>query len=550
MAQLFQNFLSGTLDSTLLSGGNGITSSELSDMVVVTGGDTMTLVLDPLGASGDPEVVTVTTHTASSSSATVTRAQEGTTARQHNAGTAWVASSVTKGLIEAFPAANVAAGSFATGDYIFPATGTVDGGLLVGTAFTGYVGLKTANQVLGTEYILLSNGTNSFLSSGTGGATYLRGPDNSTTEEIIIGASNITIDSAQIILDSAADIDCKNDLLINNNALVSGDAGASNIDHIWHDDTTNTWHFCSDTTYKGTGNAKLQGGSLDVSGAVEGSFFQGTSGNASVNRLYRNADQILILQQTEGAGIGGYIDFYDSTGRIGYVGFAGNDDLVVTASDAAGVMIANGGAGVHLRHNGSNKLVTTTTGVTVTGTALAGTLEANSVGVRTNVGSALAPSHSFLSDTDTGMFLAGGGDLRLSVSNSTKLRLTTTGAYMQEVYDNAVSGTANVIVSSSGLLQRDNSTVAGKKNVELLSEHQAGRQLLKDYRHLLPVAFDSIHDADVKLFGFLHEWSPGRLAGRKEDKSVDTRGYVALTVAKVQELEARIEQLEALEHAR
>ena len=53
-----------------------------------------------------------------------------------------------------------------------------------------------------------------------------------------------------------------NDVYIGNGAIITSDAdgefsarGGTNIDHIWHDDSTNTWHFCSDTTYKATGNA-------------------------------------------------------------------------------------------------------------------------------------------------------------------------------------------------------------------------------------------------------------------------------------------------------
>ena len=52
------------------------------------------------------------------------------------------------------------------------------------------------------------------------------------------------------------------DVYIGNGAIITNDAdgdfsarGGSSIDHIWHDDSTNTWHFCSDTTYKSTGNA-------------------------------------------------------------------------------------------------------------------------------------------------------------------------------------------------------------------------------------------------------------------------------------------------------
>ncbi|RMF59091.1 MAG: hypothetical protein D6746_08795 [Bacteroidetes bacterium] len=50
----------------------------------------MKLVLDPDGVNGDPEIVTVTAHSASGTTVTVTRGAEGTTARQHGSGTKWV----------------------------------------------------------------------------------------------------------------------------------------------------------------------------------------------------------------------------------------------------------------------------------------------------------------------------------------------------------------------------------------------------------------------------------------------------------------------------
>lgn len=57
------------------------------------------------------------------------------------------------------------------------------------------------------------------------------------------------------------------DLYIANNAIISSDAlGAgvdhtpgTNVDHIWHNDSTNTWNFCSDAGYKTLGNSTLAG---------------------------------------------------------------------------------------------------------------------------------------------------------------------------------------------------------------------------------------------------------------------------------------------------
>lgn len=53
-------------------------------------------------------------------------------------------------------------------------------------------------------------------------------------------------------------------VFIANNGSAGNDAEsadpttATNLDHIWNDDGTNTWHFCSDAAYKSQGNATLQ----------------------------------------------------------------------------------------------------------------------------------------------------------------------------------------------------------------------------------------------------------------------------------------------------
>ena len=55
-----------------------------------------------------------------------------------------------------------------------------------------------------------------------------------------------------------------------NTALIASNAETNNIDHIWHDDAPSalgaggTWHFCSDTTYRATGNSTLRAASIDT----------------------------------------------------------------------------------------------------------------------------------------------------------------------------------------------------------------------------------------------------------------------------------------------
>lgn len=77
------------------------------------------------------------------------------------------------------------------------------------------------------------------------------------------------------VSDGKSRLELSGDLYYNNNAIVSNDGGSSNIDHIWHSDdafagTGGSWNFCSDTTYKATGNSGIRmGGKLGV-GATPG----------------------------------------------------------------------------------------------------------------------------------------------------------------------------------------------------------------------------------------------------------------------------------------
>jgi len=83
--------INGTITNNPLAiGGTSLSSAELASLPEVVSPDIMAIVLDPAGTAGDPEIVHVTAHTSSATTATISRAEEGTTARQHASGVAWL----------------------------------------------------------------------------------------------------------------------------------------------------------------------------------------------------------------------------------------------------------------------------------------------------------------------------------------------------------------------------------------------------------------------------------------------------------------------------
>ena len=85
------NFLGGLIeDNPLASGATTLTSAGLAAMPAIGSTQHMAIILDPDGVGGAPEIVYVTAHTAAATTATITKGQEGTTARAHDRDTPWL----------------------------------------------------------------------------------------------------------------------------------------------------------------------------------------------------------------------------------------------------------------------------------------------------------------------------------------------------------------------------------------------------------------------------------------------------------------------------
>lgn len=88
MARLYADFISGTItDAPLTAGATTVNAAILASVPEVVAPDIVALILDPEAAGNGPEIVHITAHTASATSATITRGQEGTSAVEHAAGT-------------------------------------------------------------------------------------------------------------------------------------------------------------------------------------------------------------------------------------------------------------------------------------------------------------------------------------------------------------------------------------------------------------------------------------------------------------------------------
>lgn len=85
MGRIWGNFIYGTLGTAMSATDTTVQCSALSNLPAVSAPDTANIVVDAANASGH-EIMTVTAHAAGSSSATVTRGVDGTTAVIHAAG--------------------------------------------------------------------------------------------------------------------------------------------------------------------------------------------------------------------------------------------------------------------------------------------------------------------------------------------------------------------------------------------------------------------------------------------------------------------------------
>ncbi len=146
MAALVEDFRSGTLTGAITDSATTIFSAEFADIQAISA-DTMSIVLDPQGVDGDPEIVTITNHGASDTDVTVTR---GANNRAHAADTRWV-HAVTAADLQRMGFEGTYTGDVVgnvTGDLTGDVTGNADTATNASTA----TALQTARTIGGVSF--------------------------------------------------------------------------------------------------------------------------------------------------------------------------------------------------------------------------------------------------------------------------------------------------------------------------------------------------------------------------------------------------------------
>ena len=101
--RLFQDFISFATDADPGSGGTSLSAPGLADLLVVASPDFIALTLDPEEVDGAPEIVWVSAHSSSATTATIVRGREGSGNRAHPVGTVVVAGVTVDGLAQVQP---------------------------------------------------------------------------------------------------------------------------------------------------------------------------------------------------------------------------------------------------------------------------------------------------------------------------------------------------------------------------------------------------------------------------------------------------------------
>ena len=166
-----------------------------------------------------------------------------------------------------------------------------------------------------------------------------------------------------------------NDVVLGNGALISvdsdgafSDRSGSNIDHLWHNDTDNSWNFVSDSTYKSTGNSKIRAGSFYGNGANLTHLNADKITDGTINALFlpneidsdttgnaETADKLKTARNIAGVSFDGSQNISLNNNAItngaGYTTYSADQSLNQASSPTFNVMTLNGSLTVNANDN-------------------------------------------------------------------------------------------------------------------------------------------------------------------------------------------------------
>ena len=242
------------------------------------------------------------------------------------------------------------------GEIIADDNGSNDGGAVIRAWNTGspYAMFGTANMALGSEYAVLTNGTNTYIAGGAGGSVFIRNGANDSSPQIQVGPSQIEMDGllvtasgggfttvtgnyGNIQVDGGGTIGGYDGLNINGHTVFMSNGSTAGI----YNDTNNEWLLFGQHNgavalyYNGSNKLQTKSDGVNISGEIEATSLDiNGAGNISGDITFATS----------------YLTSINSAGL--YVGTSSSD--LNDANDNGAVILDATGSGFRLRVAGNN----------------------------------------------------------------------------------------------------------------------------------------------------------------------------------------------------
>ena len=143
-------------------------------------------------------------------------------------------------------------------------------------------------------------------------------------------------------------------------AWVVANSSSSNFDHIWNDETTNTWHFVNDAAFKSDGNAKIKASHFLGNGASVTDVDATKLGGKSLSDIARTdiaetfTDNVIVqgdLHVGKNGSGNSHMQFYDdnsNTWRALYWSDSGNEFRMEDGTGSLDAVTSKNNVGEHI----------------------------------------------------------------------------------------------------------------------------------------------------------------------------------------------------------